>query len=409
MGSIGELFSGSTLVALWLLGILSSYNLYADNPQLAQLVALVWPLPFVLFGSRAQFFSVTIFRQYPALAFVTVSFFLLILGGASFSIAPTAAIAFSLLTIVGFFICAKVWDLIQGRELKALRIYAFVGLSLVSVVLLSSYQGHGRLGIFRNPNALALIVTSLIISSFAIRTKIVRAVLISLGSLLIFFANSRASLTGTLLALLIFGFFTWRKLNATQKILVLTSIVPLLLLGIFTPDFYLDAWQHIVEGLALNNPYRGINSGFTGRTEAWKEAIAIWQTHPIFGVGYRVHELYFDLAHSRFSSAHNGYLSTLTETGIVGLALVAILIIAGYVRLVRLALQDYLLAQIGLATVTAYLFIAFFERFLINFGNPTSVLFLMFILMPEPELNRQDLEPTTDESAADEVAHYDWA
>ncbi len=70
-----------------------------------------------------------------------------------------------------------------------------------------------------------------------------------------------------------------------------------------------------------------------GRRDMWQSALAITADHPLFGVGYGMFGRVFreyrqpDIAQDQLASAHNLYLNTLSETGIVGAT------IAGFVAL----------------------------------------------------------------------------
>ena len=143
-------------------------------------------------------------------------------------------------------------------------------------------------------------------------------------------------------------------------------------------------WREIIDAasalLFLDDKYRGVGSGFTGRTDAWQEAYQFFVDNPWFGVGFRVHGQYMS---GVIKSAHNGYLSMLADSGLVGLITALALIGACAKRLMGMARAGDHLAIIGLSFVVGYLFIAFFERLLINFGSATSTLMWIFLLMPK--------------------------
>jgi O-antigen ligase len=128
----------------------------------------------------------------------------------------------------------------------------------------------------------------------------------------------------------------------------------------------------------FDDRYRGIGTGFTGRSDAWAESFNLFLQNPLFGVGFRVHSMYM----TTLSSAHNGYLSTLAEAGVAGfLALMALTVVCCR-RLLRAAWTGDDLAVVGTSLVSGYLFVALFERYFINFGNPTSALVWLFLFMP---------------------------
>ena len=80
--------------------------------------------------------------------------------------------------------------------------------------------------------------------------------------------------------------------------------------------------------------------------------------------------------------SHNGYLSLLAETGIVGTIPVLILFVLGLAELIRQARAGKFVGKVGTSLVVAYLFHCFFERYVINFGNPTSILVIVFLFVP---------------------------
>jgi O-antigen ligase len=103
--------------------------------------------------------------------------------------------------------------------------------------------------------------------------------------------------------------------------------------------------------------------------------------NPVLGVGFRAHEQVLNVG----SSAHNGYLATLAEVGIVGFLAVAFLVVRGF-RLLWVRSEDpewMFGSSVLLGVAVAYLLLAVFERYLMNVGNPTSLLFLLCIMRPD--------------------------
>jgi len=94
------------------------------------------------------------------------------------------------------------------------------------------------------------------------------------------------------------------------------------------------------------------------------------------GSGFRMSdfELRKDIG---ISSAHNAYLTSLLETGIVGTALMLLAVLTAYWRMLKGALRSQdktCLFYFGV--ISASLLFAMGERFLINVGNPTSILLI---------------------------------
>ncbi len=87
-------------------------------------------------------------------------------------------------------------------------------------------------------------------------------------------------------------------------------------------------------------PYVLKDPSFTGRTDVWNFAIAHLTSHPLTGSGFfafwRTDDVYLSNVHgiwaNRASNSHNGMLDLTLTTGIVGLALVMMLLVVNPVR-----------------------------------------------------------------------------
>jgi O-antigen ligase len=366
------------MAAVWLLGILFAYNAAPDYAQVAQGVALVWIVPLGIAAGGERFLFAPVFRQHPFVLAAVLVFLAITLPQALFSASSGESVSFWALTVAGTVICAGIWSLLEGRELAFLRVYSLLGIAVLTGVLLMTYEGFGRFDTIRNPNAIGLIVISLISSSFAFRSTWVRGVLIGAGVLTILAASSRSALVGAMIVLTVSAALGWKKLTVGKKLAVVLLAVAVLTIAI---SEYLGILSLAADRLfLLNDPYRGIGTGFTRRQLVWQETYDLFLAHPWFGVGYRTHQSHLIYG----TSSHNGYLALLAEVGVLGTLPVAVIVTAGLRRLFRAARAGSVHAGIGLSLAGAYLFIALFERFMINFGNPTSVLFLMFMLLPEP-------------------------
>jgi len=97
-------------------------------------------------------------------------------------------------------------------------------------------------------------------------------------------------------------------------------------------------------------------------------------------VGFRAHEFLLKAD----SSSHNGYLATLAEVGILGFFGVLFLVARG-LSLLWVGSREPgpgFSQSILFGLCVGYLLLAVFERYLINVGNPTSLLFLVAIMRP---------------------------
>jgi O-antigen ligase len=128
--------------------------------------------------------------------------------------------------------------------------------------------------------------------------------------------------------------------------------------------------------LLLNDPERGLGSGFTNRIELWQAAWALWKSHPVFGVGYG--EGLTDFGYTAY--AHNLVLVLLSETGLVGLG--------GFVAFTVLSMRNALrfirtghrqIAIFMISSMAIYWSYGIFEGKAVSAGNPLSAMF--FLLM----------------------------
>jgi O-antigen ligase len=133
----------------------------------------------------------------------------------------------------------------------------------------------------------------------------------------------------------------------------------------------------ISDFLQLKDEYRGLGTGATGRSDAWRATWKLFVDNPIFGVGFRAHEARL----GGESSSHNGYLALLAEIGLVGFMAVMYLIATGVASLYTLAArnENVFSCSILLGLIVGFLIVGLFERYLLNVGNPTSLLFIVAI------------------------------
>jgi O-antigen ligase len=189
--------------------------------------------------------------------------------------------------------------------------------------------------------------------------------------------ESRGFLVAACLGVLVFFTLKITRAHKGRAAFTLTAVSLLIALMLIV---YRDVIEVSVSSLLfLNDKYRGLGTGFTGRLDAWQEAFDLFLSNPWFGVGFRMHEQYM----TTLSSAHNGYLSLLAEVGLFGSLSLLFLTSLAYWRLFRSALRGDAIAMFGVSFVTGYLFLATFERFFLNMGNPTSALTWLFLMMPD--------------------------
>ena len=150
---------------------------------------------------------------------------------------------------------------------------------------------------------------------------------------------------------------------------VITVILAFVMVAV--PVLRDSASDFFVNLFKLDDPYRGLSSGSSGRDELWRAAMALWWNHPWFGVGFRMHEAYLP---ANFS-AHNAYLAMLADTGVFGLLWYLALMAMAWIGMFRL--KDARTRHLAIGLIVSYTFVGLFERRAINGANPMSLLFLM--------------------------------
>jgi O-antigen ligase len=172
------------------------------------------------------------------------------------------------------------------------------------------------------------------------------------GALLMVLAYIRSGVAGRL----------WMWLMAMAGSVALLFAMPTLLSKVFMVD----------------DPRRGLDSGGTGRAIAWKEAWALIEQHPMLGVGYRHHEQYITAA----SSAHQAYLATAADMGVIGLLVFLIFLLAGLCTAIHKAVVHRSRAYAALAALLlGYAMQGFAEQRAINFANSVSLMMIIAVAL----------------------------
>ena len=138
--------------------------------------------------------------------------------------------------------------------------------------------------------------------------------------------------------------------------------------------------------LMVNDPRRGIDSGGTGRAAAWKQAIDVFEKHPLLGVGYRHHEQYITAA----SSAHQAYLATAADMGVIGLMFYLGFLATGIFAGAYKAIVHRSKAHAALtAIMLGYAAHGLFEQRAMNFANSISLMMIVAVALA----TKIDLQP----------------
>lgn len=287
--------------------------------------------------------------------------------------------AFVALTLASVWLALQFDSSLNPRQLESgLKLYAIITIAVLVGFALDDYRPGERLGNGKkilNPNSVGVVSISAGLAAMAFRNWIVRYGLIVPVFVIIYLTGSRASAIATLMGIGVIAYQRTRLASAGMKTLVMVGLFGAIAA---MASYWASTESAIVDFLQLNTRDRGLGSGASGRTIAWQQTWQLFLDSPFLGVGFRAHE------HIIGGSSHNGYLATLAEIGLPGFMAIMYLVLAGTYRLWKLSRQADLVYthSIFFGLSCGYLFLAIFERFLINVGNPTSLLFLVGALLP---------------------------
>jgi hypothetical protein len=401
------------VLGLWLTGVFAaSLAGWIDHSRdsmgsMALLGAsVVWPLLYFALG-RHSFVP----QAMPIAATVGLVLFGLVSALSSF-MSPVALLStgYVVLTLSGIWLALQFNSNLDAKQYEqGLKIFAVLTAVLLVGFACYDYVPGTRLGNGKdvlNPNTIGLVSISVLLAAMALRTLLLRLAVMAPVVLIVILTSSRAAAVASVVGL---GMVLWLRLRAQGRSVLLIAGIGLMIVGGLS-ILYGDVVFKTLDGVyGLTRADRGFGSGATGRVEAWKWTWELFVRNPIVGVGFRAHEFILKAD----SSSHNGYLATLAEIGIIGFLSVLFLIVRGMhllwagSRHVGAGFSQSIL----LGLCVGYLLLAIFERYLINVGNPTSLLFLVSIMRPgtmehpvtEPE---ECLSEPLDESVADESGEH---
>jgi O-antigen ligase len=348
------------------------------------LFAVFWPLFYFIFSSH-RFIPLSLNRNTLVALFL---FFLSSLISLFFSSVMLSSTAYWVLTIISVWVCLQFISTLDLQSLEnGFKIYAVLLTFLLAYYSHWEYVPGVRLGEAHNigmePAAIGLVCISGIMSSMAIRLKLLRYSLVAILLYIVYLTGSRAPALAAFLGIYTIGYVRTRASGAALKAFVLVCMIAAAIGFIAFAD---DVLMFIDDFLGLHSKHRGLDSGGSGRIGIWKETWQLFVDNPAFGVGFRGHEARLTIG----SSSHNGYLAMLAEVGLVGFLAIFYVVISGVLShraFLRNSKESVFIYSIFLGVCYSYLLLAVFERYFINSGNPTSMLFIVSILWPAVRFN----------------------
>jgi hypothetical protein len=252
-------------------------------------------------------------------------------------------------------------------------IYCVIAALFLGYIDLTGKMLWGRLyanGI--TSNVWGLMGLTVCIGAFGRKPGVIAIACFLVGLETILLASSREHLLAVFISLLIVLAIYYRELDRARLVAVLLGACAVLIgIELLLDPYVLQFIHYIgVDVLQLNNPDRGIDSGFTGRTGIWRETFDLWLKQPLLGFGYRRHEEFL-----AGSPAHSAYLAVLADTGLLGLVVYVFLLISSLRA--SFGIRDRRTLTFAVTMIVSYIIIGFFDRRTIDAGNPCSLLFLM--------------------------------
>jgi exopolysaccharide production protein ExoQ len=135
----------------------------------------------------------------------------------------------------------------------------------------------------------------------------------------------------------------------------------------------------------------GRNSTFTGRTDIW-QILLHWDINPVIGVGFESfwlgerEEKISNLFSFQVNEAHNGYLETYLNLGLLGIFITIALLFATYLKAGRALLDDFDFGRFRLAYLAAFIVYNWTEAAFRTHCFPFFMFFLIAIDYPRPIL-----------------------
>jgi len=277
-------------------------------------------------------------------------------------------------------VCSGVWILSPSELLNDLKIYVIAtAISALVIWRLTPDLGR-RFGGVVHPNYWGLVCLSIFCLAALIKNLLFRSAIQLVSIAIIFASQSRSALLSVLAASCVFGYFCFRSARISKdiKLLLMVGIVTGTMVAFATAKEQI--YDEFASAFRINDPYRGVGSGFSGRTALWRAGMDVLAAHPWFGVGAHMESNFISVG--GITQAHNGYINTLVQFGTIGSGLFFGFFILSFWRLLCLARTSAPGASVGVALVIGYAVEAIFEPKLLNIGNPVSIVVLMFLLRP---------------------------
>lgn len=147
--------------------------------------------------------------------------------------------------------------------------------------------------------------------------------------------GNRSANYGLFIALLIWVIFGGRISTKARKVLIAVVLVSVAVLagfainkGALETRLVETTFESHISADNIDDPGAYTDAVFSGRVKIWEESLKIFEKNPWTGVGLGQFQYEFALATGEARGAHNTYLELLVETGIVGLFIFILFLLA---------------------------------------------------------------------------------
>ncbi len=240
-----------------------------------------------------------------------------------------------------------------------------LGVAMVAV-LIDQDVVWGRLMGRTAPDYWGHLALSTILATLAMRGRVVRILLIALSLTVMASTQSRSDIVSLAAGLSVAAVLFTRHPRVHRWVWIWFAAA----LGLVAA-FGLGMNFISNDLFRLSDPFRGAGTGFTGRSDLWRETWEIFASHPWLGVGYGQHAFHL----STLIAGHNAYLAALADTGIVGFLGYMIFFLGALCRSLLQAWKEPTGDRIAIAAfLSAFAVIGLVEPTGFHTGNSFSML-----------------------------------
>lgn len=279
------------------------------------------------------------------------------------------ASAYVLTVIICAMLAANPPRLIRDSSLLISVAFAAV---IALMLVFGKTTSHGRMAGFdgdTQPNYVGLIAYMSAILGLLLPSPW-RYLNFAMNAYLLIAASSRNGMLATLVAgvvaMIHWQWSTGRFWRISRNAALTAGVLVLAALAV-SPYYWQRAVDYVTNDLFLvTDKYRGMGSGASGRGAIWRELHRAWLSSPIWGRGY-------DFGATLGAATDGGYILTLAETGILGLAGVLLCFLTAVKRLAFPRHLGSTTPSVMLAYLAGFLFINIFDSRLQAAANPLSI------------------------------------